>query len=53
MFCIAKLVAGGLINRYGAAARGRVGRLPGVQLASVEAQLAFGGHEFLLILCLI
>ena len=39
-----ELVAGGLVDRHGAAAGGRVGLLAGVQLAGVEAKLAICAH---------
>ena len=38
VFGVAELVAGGLVDRHGAAAGGRVGLLAGVQLAGGEAE---------------
>jgi len=54
VFGVAELVARRLVDRHGAAARCRVGRLAGVKLAGVEAKLSFTGHGSLfLFTCLL
>ncbi|HMN30062.1 MAG TPA: hypothetical protein PKE45_18055 [Caldilineaceae bacterium] len=45
VFRIAELIAGGLVDRHGAAAGGRVRALSGVQLAGGKAKLAVISHN--------